>query len=146
VLCFSHLRWNFVFQRPQHLLTRCAKASPRVLLEEPVIEGAEPRLVVTRPADNLFIAVPHLPEGFSPDETNAALVSLVDRLVEDHDLHSYLLWYYTPMALPFTRHLTPAAIVYDCMDELSGFKGAPTEMGRRERELFARADVVFTAE
>jgi len=64
--------------------------------------------------------------------------------VEEHDLQSYLLWYYTPMALPFTRHLAPAAIVYDCMDELSGFKGAPTEMGRRERELFARADVVFT--
>jgi UDP-galactopyranose mutase len=144
VLCLSHLRWNFVFQRPQHLLTRCAKNRRVFFFEEPTIEAGAPRLVVTRTAEHLWVAVPHLPEGLTVEQTHAALTSLIDQLIDEHDLQSYLLWYYTPMALPFTRHLEPSAIVYDCMDELSGFKGAPTEMGRRERELFARADVVFT--
>ena len=144
VLCLSHLRWNFVFQRPQHLLTRCAKYRRVFFFEEPMVDSDAARLVVTHATENLFVAVPHLPEGLTPEETNAALVAMIDGLIDDHDLQSYLLWYYTPMALPFTRHLAPSAIVYDCMDELSGFKGAPTEMGRRERELFGRADVVFT--
>jgi glycosyltransferase involved in cell wall biosynthesis len=144
VICLSHLRWNFVFQRPQHLLTRCAKRRRVFFFEEPVIEAGEPRLAITRATDRLWVAVPHLPEGLTADETNTALGSLIDRMIVEHGVQSYLLWYYTPMALPFTRHLVPAAIVYDCMDELSGFKGAPTEMGKRERELFGRADVVFT--
>jgi UDP-galactopyranose mutase len=144
VLCLSHLRWNFVFQRPQHLLTRCAAKRRVFFFEEPVIDAGEPRLEIDRPAERVWVCVPHLPPGLSADETNDVLAALIDGLIAGHGLQSYLLWYYTPMALAFTRHLVPAAIVYDCMDELSGFKGAPSEMGTRERELFARADVVFT--
>jgi UDP-galactopyranose mutase len=48
------------------------------------------------------------------------------------------------MALPFSGHLEPECIVYDCMDELSAFAGAPTELGALERQLFSRADIVFT--
>ena len=50
---------------------------------------------------------------------------------------------YTPMALVFSGHLTPAVTVYDCMDELSAFQGAPPELREQENRLFQRADVVF---
>ena len=57
---------------------------------------------------------------------------------------THVLWYYTPMALPFTRHLKPLAVVYDCMDELSAFAGAPPALRQREAELMKRADLVLT--
>lgn len=56
----------------------------------------------------------------------------------------YVLWYYTPMALQFTRHLRPRAVVYDCMDELSAFRGASPLLRGLESELMSRADLVFT--
>ncbi len=53
-------------------------------------------------------------------------------------------WFYDPMAVTaFAGRLNGRAIVYDCMDELSLFRGAPPELVRRERELLAAADVVF---
>jgi UDP-galactopyranose mutase len=53
-------------------------------------------------------------------------------------------WFYTPMALPFAGHLEPELTVYDCMDELSAFAGAPADLGALERQLFNRSDIVFT--
>ncbi len=69
---------------------------------------------------------------------------LLDRLMASRHISSYILWYYTPLALAFSSHLRPAATVYDCMDELSAFKGAPAELPTQERVLLRRADVVFT--
>ena len=145
LLVFSHLRWDFVFQRPQHLLTRCARDRRVFYFEEPVFEqGIEPRLDVSARGDTLHVAVPHLPGGLTPVEVHAELSTLVGRFVEQHVSPRYYAWYYTPMALEFTRHLKPATIVYDCMDELSHFRNAPPEMLAREDELFRRAHVVFT--
>jgi UDP-galactopyranose mutase len=72
------------------------------------------------------------------------LRKLVDELVRERVSSSYIAWYYTPMALKFTRHLKPSRIVYDCMDELSNFKFAPPDLCLLENELFRRANVVFT--
>jgi len=60
------------------------------------------------------------------------------------EVKDHLAWYYTPMALPFSSHLQPRLVVYDCMDELSAFKNAPQELIKLERELFNKADVIFT--
>jgi UDP-galactopyranose mutase len=69
---------------------------------------------------------------------------LLDQLLEAQEIDEYVAWYYTPMMLGFSAHLRPRVTVYDCMDELSAFRGAPPELRERERELFARADLVFT--
>jgi UDP-galactopyranose mutase len=145
VLCFSHLRWNFVFQRPQHLLTRCARESARVyFVEEPIIDpGGTPRLELSA-SHGVRVAVPHLPGGLTEQETIAALRRLVDGLIADEHIGEFVAWYYTPMALPFSDHLAPSAIVYDCMDELSGFKGAPPALRQQEAALMRRADLVLT--
>jgi UDP-galactopyranose mutase len=85
-----------------------------------------------------------LPPHLSPDEEIECQRRLLLEAVRDHVDDEYVLWYYTPMAIPFTDGLTPAAVVYDCMDELSAFAGAPPGLKRFEEQLFARADLVFT--
>ncbi len=144
IICLSHLRWNFVFQRPQHLLSRCSQGRRVFFVEEPVF-SQEPldRLNVSH-KNGVWIVVPHLREGLSQETINAQLQILIDELLAEFDIEKYISWYYTPMAIAYTRHLQPEAVVYDCMDELSGFKGAPPELKNYEAELFRRADLVFT--
>ena len=145
LLVFSHLRWDFVYQRPQHLLKRSALDRRVFFVEEPVFDNGSMRLEVSERETNLKIVVPHLPEGLRSEVAKTAVLhDMVQRLLSENNIHQYLAWYYTPMALDFTRHLRPMAVVYDCMDELSAFKGAPESLTHRERELFKLADLVFT--
>ena len=147
LLCFSHLRWDFVFQRPQHLLSRFARAMPVVVWEEPIaaVDGSGPSLDV-RPANNcanVTLVTPRLPEGLEVSAQRTVLKGLLDQFVSSTD-GRLIRWYYTPMMLPFSRHLDAVATVYDCMDELSAFRFAPTELLDLERELLEAADIVFT--
>lgn len=145
LICFSHLRWDFVYQRPQHLLSRFARQSRVLFVEEPVFGDGPMRLSVSRRDSGVQVVVPHLPKGLvSQEALDAVLQRMIDRLFTQLNIESYLLWYYTPMAIAWTRRLKPLAIIYDCMDELSAFKGAPPVLKEREAELFERADLVFT--
>jgi UDP-galactopyranose mutase len=144
VICLSHLRWNFVFQRPQHLLTRCAREHRVFFVEEPLFdEDITPHLRVNVDGP-VTVAVPHLPAGLTHDNCVAAQRSLLDDFIEKEAIRDFVLWYYTPMALPLTRHLSPRAVVYDCMDELSAFQGAPATLREHERQLMQRASLVLT--
>ena len=147
LICFSHLRWDFVFQRPQHLMTRFADDMNVVYWEEWVDIGRDetPRLDVRdgERFPGVRIAVPHLPEGMSDEQREASLKQLLDEHVAS--LRGPLItWYYTPMMLAFSWHLDASAIVYDCMDELSKFRFAPDNLLALEQELIDRADLVFT--
>ncbi|HEV2802211.1 MAG TPA: glycosyltransferase family 1 protein [Pyrinomonadaceae bacterium] len=145
LVCLSHLRWDFVYQRPQHLLSRCAKQRRVFFVEEPIFGQGPSRLDVSQREDGVHVVVPHLPEGLSNEMAVEAIQqAMIDRLFAEHQIRDYVLWYYTPMALGWTRHLKPLATVYDCMDELSMFKNAPRSLRDREAELFRRADLVFT--
>lgn len=145
LLVFSHLRWDFVFQRPQHLLSRHAKYRRVFYFEEPVFGMTElPRLHLRETSENVLVVIPYLPSNIEPAKMEAALTDLVDELVYEEELIDYSVWYYTPMAVPFTRHLEPRTIIFDCMDELSLFHGAPQSLIDMETELLERADVVFT--
>jgi UDP-galactopyranose mutase len=143
ILCLSHLRWDFVYQRPQHLLTRAARESRVFYVEEPRFANEPPTLRVRR-VDDVFVVVPTLPADMTPDEHAGLQASLLESLLNEHAVDEFALWYYTPMALKFTDRLVPSVVIYDCMDELSAFAGAPPELAALERELFRRADVVFT--
>jgi UDP-galactopyranose mutase len=144
LICFSHLRWNFVFQRPQHLMTRCARDRRVFYVEEPVFHsGIAPRFH-TEHAGPVNVIVPQLPEGMSAADANNAQRELLEQWIEAEHISEYLLWYYTPVALSFSDRLSPVAVVYDCMDELSAFKGAPAIIKAREAELMRRAALVLT--
>jgi UDP-galactopyranose mutase len=142
LICFSHLRWNFVYQRPQHLMTRCAQDRRVFFFEEPeYVRNVRPRLQI-RSAGDVTIVVPQLSEECL--DTNEEQRLLVDELLQHADIRDFLLWYYTPMALAFTRHLNPTAVVYDCMDDLSAFKNPPTALRALDAELMRRASLVLT--
>lgn len=146
VLCFSHLRWGFVFQRPNHLMARAAKTARVFFLEEPVFDGPPDSASLSSHVspEGVTVCVPHLAPGTAPSKGDALVRELVDGLVRDQAIHAPWCWYYSPMMLPLGAHLQPSRIVYDCMDELSAFAGAPPELVDRERELLGRAHVVFT--
>lgn len=144
LIVFSHLRWDFVYQRPQHLISRFARDNRAWFFEEPVFGSESARLQVSAREGNLNVCTPLLPHGLSEAEGWSVQRELLDQLIAGKGMTQIVTWYYTPMALNFSGHLEPAATVYDCMDELSGFRGAPPGLHAAEAELFRRADLVFT--
>lgn len=145
LICFSHLRWDFVFQRPQQLMTRFAKRRSVVFWEEPE-ESADgiTRLALRQDAAHgVLIATPQLAAGLDDAAAQAALTALLDELIATTGTPA-VLWYYTPMMLPFSQHLDADCVVYDCMDELANFRFAPPGLIALEDALIARADLVFT--
>jgi glycosyltransferase involved in cell wall biosynthesis len=144
LIVWSHLRWDFVYQRPQHLLKRAAADRRVFFVEEPIFNGSM-HLEVKDRDQGVKVITPHLPAGLRSDiATQAVLKEMLHRFFAENEISEYVFWYYTPMALEFTRHLTPVAVIYDCMDELSAFKGAPASLLEREKELLEIADLVFT--
>jgi UDP-galactopyranose mutase len=102
-----------------------------------------PTLAVDR-SGPVTVVVPHLPEAMNESERDLAQQQLLDGFMAQEQVGDFILWYYTPMALGFTRHLSPRAVVYDCMDELSAFKGASARLKQLEAELMRRAALVLT--
>ena len=146
LLCLSHLRWGFVYQRPQHLISRFAKTKRVFFVEEPVFTDDATPHMATRLCEEsgVTVCVPQLPHGLGHETIMTIQKLLLNNLIADYEISDYILWYYTPMALEFSRHLMPAITVFDCMDELAAFAGAPREMKDREAEMLRRANIVFT--
>ncbi|MEA2611828.1 MAG: hypothetical protein QOG32_1554 [Chloroflexota bacterium] len=142
LVCLSHLRWGFVYQRPNHLMA-CASRDRRVFFVEEPEQGDGLDLRV-RETDGVSVVVPILPAGRPAAADDAALSDLMTQLFASEGIEAPWLWYYTPMALPWTRDLPRAATVYDCMDELSAFRFAPPALLALEQELLETADVLFT--
>ncbi|MBW8848083.1 MAG: glycosyltransferase [Burkholderiales bacterium] len=146
LVVFSHLRWSFVYQRPQHLMSRLAGRWQVLFIEEPVHSDGPAWLEVRDIAPRLQVLVPHTPvaaPGFHDDQL-AALQTLLDAHFTAHQLHADVAWLYTPMALPLVQSVHASCVAYDCMDELSAFKDAPRQLRQRESALLRRAAVVFT--
>lgn len=146
LIVFSHLRWDFVYQRPQHLLSRLARDFRVLFFEEPVRGNLTPFLERLRPAPNVEVLRPHTTvgaPGFHDDQL-PELRALLAEYLQDFGIDDYLVWFYTPMALPLLAELSPRAVIYDCMDELAAFKNAPRQMVQRESALLKRAELVLT--
>ena len=144
VVVFCHLRWDFVYQRPQQLLTRLAQHYKVLFIEEPIYDAGPASMTTYRPAPNLTVYQPHTPvhaAGFHDDQL-PVLQNLLEDLVPDGE--DPIVWFYTPMALPLLAQLHPSLVVYDCMDELSAFKNPPKQLLQREAGLLNIADLVFT--
>jgi UDP-galactopyranose mutase len=146
IIVFSHLRWNFVYQRPQHLLSRLAKHYRIVFIEEPMPGAASDHLEVLSPVQQVQVLRPHVTStaiGFHDDHL-PVLRDQIARFISEQGINDYLVWFYTPMALPLATALEPQAVMYDCMDELAAFKHAPRQLLQRESALFSLADLVLT--
>ena len=156
LICFSHLRWGWVWQRPQHLLTRFARDFDVYVVEEPEVEETRTTFALrVERRDQVVILTPLFPAsstrayGFG-DENNRIISALLVPFFRKHGLlgagvSDAIVWYYTPMALGAEPDgLEPALVIYDVMDELANFLGAPAALRERERSLLNRADLVFT--
>lgn len=146
IIVFSHLRWNFVYQRPQHLLSRLAKHHRIIFVEEPVPSAESDRLEHLHPAPGVEVLRPHLTgaaSGFHDDQLPMMGSQLAD-FMREQGIEDYYVWFYTPMAVPLAKDLQPRAVIYDCMDELSAFKNAPRQLIQRENALYQLADLVLT--
>ncbi len=144
VVAFCHLRWDFVYQRPQHLLSRLARRAPVLYVEEPVYDTREPWLERIDAAPNVTVVRVHSNAGATGfhDAHLAVMRSLLAPVLAEYA--GAVAWLYTPMALPLLGDLDASAIVYDCMDELTTFMNAPRQLAQREHALLQRADLVFT--
>ena len=145
LICISHLRWDFVYQRPQHILSRIAKERDVIYFEEPRYSpGKADSLEISHPLPGLTRIVPLLSEGMDATHSQEAQARLLERYLKSTHTTTYDLWYYTPMGLTIAKRLTPQVVIYDCMDELSAFLGAPPELRELEQRLLQASDVVFT--
>jgi glycosyltransferase involved in cell wall biosynthesis len=151
LIVFSHLSWNWVWQRPQQFISRIAKRRPVLFVETycSQVETAESELTNPPAHPNITVLQMHLPASrwqdgaFIDGERRRLLKKILAGQLKGR-FEQPVLWFYDPMAVvPFAGQLGERAIVYDCMDELSQFKGAPPELIERERELLLCADVVF---
>jgi glycosyltransferase involved in cell wall biosynthesis len=145
LLVFSHLRWGFVFQRPQHLMSRFAQHRRVFFFEPPVIGKTEiSQLHVEMSKEGVQVIVPYLPKGLTKEETDLKMLEMLDEHASENRIENYSAWYYNPMYQPWTKNYHPSTVIYDCMDELSGFKDCPPEMKMWEKHLLEKAHVVFT--
>lgn len=149
LVCFAHLHWDFVWQRPQHLMSRFAQQGRVFYVEDAFYHNdnlIEPHVEIKDRDNGVKVVVVHLPQRLRTDEEAAdqAQFEVLSHYFSEQGVTNYMFWYYTPMALGKSRQFTPKLTVYDCMDELAAFKFAPPELRKREQELFQKADLVFT--
>ncbi len=147
LVVFSHLRWDGVYERPQHLLSRLSRRWEVIFIEEPVTQAHGNELEVLDAAPGVQVWRPHVTgsaPGFHDDHLSVLRQMLADGMCE-HGVEDFWLWYCTPMAQPLGSQLKPRGIIYDCMDELSAFTNAPRELVQRENALFKVADLVLTS-
>jgi glycosyltransferase involved in cell wall biosynthesis len=146
---FSHLSWDFVFQRPQQLVSRLARHYRIFFIEEPEPAGGTeepkpPGWQASQPLPQLTVLRATgcvQKRGFNEDNVQ----TLFEKLSELRQQHpNCIAWLYTPMAMPLLKVLDPAVVIYDCMDELSAFMNPPDGLLENERRLLERADLVFT--
>lgn len=144
LLCFSHLRWDFVYQRPQHLMSRFSKYYKVFFIEEAVYYDGADSYVAHTAKENVMVVKPYLDEKKQSVRHEERLKNFIDVFIKEQQIENFISWYYSPMALLFTAHLQPRLLIYDCMDELSAFKFAPPELRAAEKKLLQQADIVFT--
>ena len=153
IVVFCHLRWGFVWQRPQQFLSRFAKKHPILFIEEPFFdlpEGDDPRVELHRVMPNVTVATPHCSPAWAtnkalPKKLREFAQEAIERMNEDGAYDKPLLWYYSPMDSSWSLgYFENRGVVYDCMDELSQFTGAPKALVNNEARLIEHADVVFT--
>ena len=146
LICFSHLRWDFVLQRPQHLMSRFARERRVWFWEEMIPTDHHLPYLEFHAFEGTSVQAirPRIPKGLNAQDTRKALAALLDQLLVITGARAPVLWFYTPQMWPFAARCKAGAIVYDCMDELSNFRFAPGDLRGNEAALLRAADVVFT--
>jgi UDP-galactopyranose mutase len=146
LICFSDIRWDFLWQRPHHLMSRFAKSYRIYFVEAPVFHADYDQLVIRVTDERITLLAPHLQNESDRPDTNLRQQELLKRFFHDENISLDVFWYYSPTALKFTRLFQPKLIVYDCMEGTHASSGASSVDEKNiERELLEKADILFTA-
>lgn len=143
IIVFSHLRWDFVYRRPQHLLSRLAAHYAIVFVEPPQRRDGRAGFQMCSPAPNILVCQPLAPvdcDGFH-DEHLPHLQEPLRELLHAYDEH--IAWFYTPLALPLLQALRPQMVVYDCVDATAAGASAFAQLLQKESALLKAADIVL---
>jgi glycosyltransferase involved in cell wall biosynthesis len=145
LIVLSHLRWSWVWQRPQHLISRFAEQRTTWFIEEPIAADVDEPEMTWRRDGSVLVGCLRVPGperhiGFDAPEADQ-LRRILRRTVETA---TPLVWLYTPLALPIARVLRPELLVYDVMDDLASFRGASARLRAAQLEALDTADLVFT--
>ena len=143
IICLSHMRWDFVFQRPHHLMSHAAEHGRVFFVEEP-FPASHIHLEVMQISDTLYVVVPHMPVSMTLMDTATIMRVFMEELLYTYHIDAYLLWYYSPLFVPWTTQLTPHTIVYDCTDDMPRRDDTNDIFSDYETALLAKCDVVFT--
>lgn len=146
IICFSHLRWDFVLQRPQHLMNRFGRTRQVYFFEEYIpTDHHSPYLEFHPYAGTEIVSVrPRLPHHWDEQRRTIGLTQLLEQMLRLHRIEKPILWFYSPLMFSFAHQIEASAVVYDCMDELANFRFAPPGLKALEAELIERADLVLT--
>lgn len=137
MVVFCHLRWEFVYQRPQHLISRMAKNFKILFVEEPISfsDGEEFSAHMIQVNRNLAVMQPKV-------RSIADIPRVLNQYIANNVVP--MAWFYSASFVSILDFRTFETVIYDCMDELSLFKGAPQQLIDNERTLLSQADIVFT--
>jgi glycosyltransferase involved in cell wall biosynthesis len=142
MVVFSHLRWEFVTQRPQHLINRISKGRKVLFVEEPIgfDESNNGTANVIYPTENITVIQPHIDYKNNIREVS----QIVNKFIKRLGIKNPILWFYFAHFYPIAKNIRHSLVVYDCMDELSAFKNPLPTLISDERKLLEEADIVFT--
>ena len=165
LVVLSHLRWTWVWQRPQHLVSRFAAARARSggrtwFVEEPVLADVDAPVLgaedVGGGVTRVWLSVPRAGRGAAGadpwrptpavgfDVAGAESYGVLLRgLLDDAGVDGPDVLLYSPMALDLAEAVGPERLLYDVMDDLASFRGAPAGLQLRHRRALTEADVVF---
>jgi len=151
VIVASHLRWSFVWQRPQQVLSRIARRHRVLFIEEPIFPAQgdpQPFSPLQQACHNVWVLAPRVAAPERPGtpvwQDRASISLQVLEAMRTLQIGRRALWFYTPLPEFLLEVVRPDIVVYDVMDELANFKFAPPELKEQEARLLRRADVVFT--
>ncbi|MBK8984249.1 MAG: hypothetical protein IPM38_18495 [Ignavibacteria bacterium] len=146
LICFSHMKWDFDFQKPQHLLTKFSSVYRIFFIEEPLFNSYEEKFSLISAGEGIWVVKLYLTGDKNDSDDNTRQRKLLKTLFAIMNIHRYILWFYTPMALPLSDDMTADLIIYDCMDETADFKFAPDGYTRLEESLISKSDLIFTGD
>lgn len=142
IICFSHIRWNLLYQHSQHLFSSFADSHPVYFLEEPIPHEGDDHYSIKLTEENIHVITHHL--NNNADDHFKRQNGLLDNFLQQHSISDYIFWYYSPMMYSFSSQFRPSLIVYDLLNELSASESAPQELKKAEQQLLNAADIVFT--
>lgn len=156
IICLAHLGWDFVWQRPQQLLSRLARHYPVLYVNEPRHrpEGSGPQLVQVAAEGGVSAWQLGIPLDRLDEWRELYAVMVRELLLETgwarqgarglEPLRPLILWFYTPTPCYLLETIPADLVVYDVMDDLASFQGASDDLRQREAAVMEAAGVVFT--